>query len=84
MVSDKAVGSGFGRLYANRLGKNLSGSFARHRHLFEGLEGGYEIERGSTCSTIRDYDEAVTIHSFGWPSVDTYYQGEGSGTRQAG
>lgn len=75
VISDKAVSSGFGRLYANRLGTNLSANFARHRHLFEGLEGGYQVERGATCKTIRDYDEAITIHSFGWPSVDAYYQG---------
>jgi len=51
-ISDKAVSSGFGRLYANRLGKNLSSSFSRHRHLFEGLEGGYDVERGATCRYV--------------------------------
>ena len=29
--------------------------------------------------TVRQFDQAITIHSFGWPSVDAYYAGEREG-----
>lgn len=35
-----------------------------------------------TAKTIRDFDDALTIHSFGWNSVDEYYAG-GWGSRVA-
>ena len=33
----------------------------------------YDPERALRAKTIRDFDDAITRISFGWPSVDQYY-----------
>lgn len=76
MAADAAISKGFSRLYANRLGTALGRNFAKHRHLFDGLAGGFDLERAAAAATIREFDDALTIHSFGWPSVDDYYNGD--------
>lgn len=30
------------------------------------------------CKTVKDFDEHITRHSFGWPSVEAYYAGSSS------
>lgn len=74
-ISDVAISSGFSRIYNWRLGSNLSANFAPHRHLFEGSEGGFDLDTAAKSGTIRQFDDALTIHSFGWGSVDEYYAG---------
>jgi predicted alpha/beta-fold hydrolase len=32
----------------------------------------------ATATTVRAFDEAITRHTFGWPSVDAYYAGSSS------
>lgn len=39
------------------------------------LQGEYQLDLAANCKTIRDFDDAITRVSFGWPSVDAYYQG---------
>ena len=50
----------------------------RHAHLFDGIGGEFQPELAAKCRTIRDFDDAITRVSFGWPSVDAYYAGSGS------
>ena len=39
------------------------------------LQGEYQLDLAANCKTIRDFDDAITRVSFGWPGVDAYYQG---------
>jgi predicted alpha/beta-fold hydrolase len=42
------------------------------------LQGKFDLGLAARCRTIREFDAAITIHSFGWPDVDAYYAGSGS------
>ena len=44
----------------------------------------YQIELADRAGTIRQFDEAITRVSFGWPSVDAYYAGSSSAARVPG
>ena len=44
----------------------------------------FDPERAKAAKTIRDFDDAITRVSFGWPSVDRYYSGSSSAKRVAG
>ena len=65
-------------MYNHNLARGLRTIFKRHEALFEGIGGEYQPELAANCRTIRDFDDAITRVSFGWPSVDAYYAGSGS------
>ena len=65
-------------IYDHNLAKSLRNIFMRHAHLFDGIGGDYQPELAANCRTIREFDDAITRVSFGWPSVDAYYAGSGS------
>lgn len=65
-------------IYDRNLAKSLRNIFMRHAHLFDGIGGDFQPELVAKCRTIRDFDDAITRVSFGWPSVDAYYAGSGS------
>ena len=67
---------GFNRIYDRNLAASLSNIYKRHEHLLEGIGGEYQLELAANCKTIRDFDDAITRVSFGWPNVDAYYAGE--------
>ena len=65
-------------IYDRNLAKSLRNIFMRHAHLFDGIGGEFQPELAANCRTIRDFDDAITRVSFGWPNVDAYYAGSGS------
>ena len=76
-LSLKCPGS-WGSVYDHNLARGLRTIFKRHETLFEGIGGEYQPDLAANCRTIRDFDDAITRVSFGWPSVDAYYVGSGS------
>lgn len=68
------------RVYDGNLASSLRRIFLKHRLLWTGVGGQFrpdDVDQGR-ATTIRAFDDALTIHSFGWPSVDAYYAGSGS------
>lgn len=51
-----------------------------HQHVFENSRDTrpYDLDLAANSKTIRQFDDAITRVSFGWPSVAEYYQGSGS------
>ena len=58
---------GFNRVYDSNLAKGLKRIYKSHEHLFEGIQGEYQLDLAANCRTIRDFDDAITRVSFGWP-----------------
>lgn len=78
-LSDRNFQNGFNRIYDFKLGSTLSKMFKKHMHLFDGLEHqGFKPRIAAQAYTIRDFDDAVTRVSFGFDSVDEYYEWSGS------
>jgi len=67
----------FGTVYSRAMAKNMRALFAPHEHLFQGLPN-YDNELVGNAKTVRDFDEAVTRVTFGFPSVDAYYDASSS------
>ena len=78
VTCDENFKIGFNRVYDRNLANGLRKIYKNHEHLFEGLQdkGAYQLDLAANCKTIRDFDDAITRVSFGWPSVDAYYAGE--------
>jgi predicted alpha/beta-fold hydrolase len=76
--SDNNFHHGFNRIYDFNLAKNLRNIFKKHEPLFVDIGGAFNPELAASCKTIREFDDALTRVSFGWPSVDAYYEGSGS------
>ena len=75
---DEALQRGFfGTLYSRSMAANMRKLFAPHAHLFAGLPG-YDRALVERAKTVRDFDEAVTRVTFGFPSVDAYYDASSS------
>eukprot|EP00899_Mesostigma_viride_P022473 jgi/Mesvir1/340/Mv22744-RA.3 len=57
--------------------RSLAGSFVEllrpHTALFEGSHRGYDVPRALKATSLREFDEAITIHSLGFASADDYY-----------
>lgn len=72
--------SGFSRIYDLNLATSLRNIFMKHALLWTGMPPPFRPDdvAAGRCPTIRDFDDAITIHSFGWPSVDAYYAGSSS------
>ena len=70
---DAALQNGFfGTVYSRAMAKNMRALFAPHEHLFQGLPN-YDNVLVANAKTVRDFDEAVTRVTFGFDSVDAYY-----------
>lgn len=75
---DAALESGFfGKIYSRAMASNMRKLFAPHENLFAGLPK-YKPELVKRAKTVRDFDEAITRVTFGFPSVDAYYEYSGS------
>ena len=75
---DDALRQGFfGTVYSRSMAGNMRKLFAPHAHLFAGLPG-YDKKLVASAMTVRDFDEAVTRVTFGFPSVDAYYDASSS------
>ena len=75
---DTALESGFfGKIYSRAMASNMRKLFAPHENLFAGLPK-YKPELVKRAKTVRDFDEAITRVTFGFPSVDAYYEYSGS------
>ena len=75
---DDALQQGFfGTVYSRSMAGNMRKLFAPHAHLFAGLPG-YDRKLVESAMTVRDFDEAVTRVTFGFPSVDAYYDASSS------
>ena len=69
-----------GRVYSRSMGASLRRVFAPHEALFRGLDH-IDVAGTSAAQTVRQFDEAMTRRTFGFPSVDAYYQSSGSKDR---
>ncbi|CAL8470709.1 g10251 [Coccomyxa elongata] len=69
---------GFNRIYDRNLAHSLRNIYKRHERLFDGIGGEYQLDLAAKCESIRDFDDAITRVTFGWPSVDAYYAGSSS------
>ena len=75
---DNALQEGFfGAVYSRSMAANMRKLFAPHAHLFAGLPN-YDRTLVESAKTVRDFDEAVTRVTFGFPSVDAYYDASSS------
>ncbi|KAG2432353.1 hypothetical protein HYH02_012927 [Chlamydomonas schloesseri] len=79
-ISNQGLKSGFSRIYDLNLATSLRNIFMKHELLWTGMPPPFRPDdvAAGRCPTIRDFDDAITIHSFGWPSVDAYYAGSSS------
>ncbi|CAG9467412.1 unnamed protein product [Pedinophyceae sp. YPF-701] len=78
VVADRNFNRGFNNIYNWNLAKALRKIFRKHAALFTEIGGEYQEMHAASAKTIRDFDDAITRVSFGWPSVDAYYAGSGS------
>jgi hypothetical protein len=77
-MCDVALQKGFfGTLYSTSMAKNMRKLFEPHASLFTGLPN-YDLGLVAAATTVRDFDEAVTRVTFGFPSVDAYYDASSS------
>ena len=76
--ADAAFQHGFNRIYDYNLGANLRRIFLQHASLWTGVGPPFDTARAKTAKTIRDFDDAITRVSFGFPSVDAYYAASSS------
>lgn len=56
---------GFNRLYNYNLASSLKRIFMKHQPLWRGYEGPGQPGAVPGVKTIREFDEAITVHSFG-------------------
>ncbi|KAI8471311.1 MAG: Alpha/Beta hydrolase protein [Monoraphidium minutum] len=80
-ISNGHLQRGFNKIYDWNLAASLRRIFAGHTELWRGAAPPLRPDLVPAAKTIREFDEAVTIHSFGWPSVDDYYAGSSSALR---
>ncbi|CAD7705102.1 unnamed protein product [Ostreobium quekettii] len=84
VISDKALKIGVARLYDRNLGLAMRKLFQPHVALFRGHAEEHRIQAALNAQTVRDFDDAITRVSFGWPSVDAYYRASGSCNKISG
>lgn len=81
VISNNHFEKGFNRIYDLNLANSLKKIHMKHLRIWKGRnlhEKGFDLPLAESCKTIREFDEAITIHSFGWPSVNEYYKGSSS------
>lgn len=64
-ISNASLQRGFNRIYDWNLAAALRRIFARHADLWRNAQPPLRPDLVPSASTIRAFDEAVTIHSFG-------------------
>lgn len=64
-ISDDNFHVGFNRIYDKNLARSLRNIFKKHVHLFKGLEERYDLDLAASCTSIRDFDDAITRRTFG-------------------
>ena len=77
-ISNAHLQHGFNQVYDRNLANGLAAILAKHKLLWAGKGGKFRPDIALRCKTIAEFDEAITIHSFGWPSVAEYYEGSSS------
>ncbi|GIL67640.1 hypothetical protein Vafri_20979 [Volvox africanus] len=77
-VSNQGLTQGFNRIYDLNLARSLQRIFTKHALLWRGMPPPFRPEDVPLASTIREFDDCITIHSFGWRTVDEYYRGSSS------
>ncbi|GBF96019.1 hypothetical protein Rsub_08834 [Raphidocelis subcapitata] len=80
-VSNAHLQRGFNKIYDWNLAASLRRIFLGHVELWRNAAPPLRPDLVPAARTIRDFDDAITIHSFGWPSVDAYYEGSSSARR---
>ncbi|WIA39316.1 hypothetical protein OEZ86_005431 [Tetradesmus obliquus] len=80
-ISNKQINEGFNKIYNWNLAAGLKRIFAKHHLVWRGHSGPAQPQLVPTCTTIREFDEAITVHSFNWEDVDAYYAGSSSAKR---
>jgi predicted alpha/beta-fold hydrolase len=56
---------GFNKIYNWNLAAGLKRIFAKHHLVWRGHRGPAQPHLVPTVTTIREFDEAITVHSFG-------------------
>jgi predicted alpha/beta-fold hydrolase len=56
---------GFNKIYNWNLASSLKRIFLKHQPLWRTYQGPGQPERVPEVNTIREFDEAITVHSFG-------------------
>ena len=87
VISDANFSTGFNRVYDTNLATSLRTIHAKHAHLWDtpaGKAKHFNSAAALQATTIRQFDDAITRVSFGWPSVEAYYAGSGSAARVPG
>lgn len=56
---------GFNKIYNWNLATSLKRIFTKHKLIWRGYPGPAKPELVPNCKTIREFDEAITVHSFG-------------------
>ena len=64
-ISDDNFHIGFNKIYDKNLARSLRNIFKKHAHLFKGLEDKYDLDLAASCTSIRDFDDAITRRTFG-------------------
>ncbi len=62
------------------MGDSLRRVFLPHASLFAG-DMRFNARGAADAKTVRDFDDAITRRSFGFPDVDAYYRASGSSQR---
>ena len=88
-MCDESFRRGFSKVYDQSMGRNLGKIFRENLEVWRDVGPGpggkrFDIERAAVCTSVREFDEAITHVSFGWDSVDAYYQGSGSAEHISG
>lgn len=78
VIADEDFHKGFNNVYDKALARGLRKIFQKHKRLFEGIEGEYNIPMVAKARSVRDFDEGLTRVSFGYKSVDDYYSNSSS------
>lgn len=76
-------------MYDQSMGRNLGKIFRENLEVWRGAGPGpggkrFDLDRAAACTSVREFDEAITHVSFGWESVDAYYSGSGSAAHVPG
>ncbi|KAJ9528889.1 hypothetical protein QJQ45_000448 [Haematococcus lacustris] len=88
-ISNANLRRGFNKIYDINLGNGLRRIHSKHLLLWNGIQHSpstsphwlqppFRPDLAARCRNIREFDEALTIHSFGWPTVEAYYAGSSS------
>lgn len=78
VIADEDFHKGFNNVYDKALARGLRKIFQKHKRLFEGIGGDYNIPMVVKATSVRDFDEGLTRVSFGFKSVDDYYSNSSS------